>query len=49
MDIAVKDLQLIKDALDYRIAHLSLLEEGGQDLARYERLRDDIEELILQH
>lgn len=49
MDIALKDLLLIKDALDMKIASLALLEEGGEILARYERLRDDIEALILQH
>ena len=49
MEIAHKDLILIKEALDTKIASLALLEEGGEKLARYERLRDDIEALILQH
>lgn len=49
MDISLTDLKLIKDALEMKIASLSLLEEDGQLLSRYERLLDDIEALILQH
>lgn len=49
MDISLPDLKLIKDALEMKIASLSLLEEGGQLLSRYERLLEDIDVLILQH
>lgn len=49
MDISLPDLKLIKDALEMKIASLSLLEEGGPLLSRYERLLEDIDALILQH
>lgn len=47
MEISIKNLQLIKDALDTRIDMLSRTNPDNPDIIMCERLRDDIEALLL--
>lgn len=47
MEISIKNLRLIKDALDTRIDMLSRITPENPDIVMCERLRDDIEALLL--
>lgn len=47
MEISIKNLRIIKDALDTRIDTLSQTNPENPDIILCERLRDDIESLLL--
>ena len=47
MEISIKNIRIIKDALDTRIDMLSRTNPENTDIVMCERLRDDIEALLL--